>query len=287
MYTGTKTKPRANGWFTKTKPQAQARAYSFAVLEYPPGVSWRSDKGTIKSVHPTRETAIAAAERLRKFHGRLGFAGSIATARMPKHEADAWKRAWGSKRKPKAKAKPRRGWFGLGATNPAAPAAVMFEAFTGEPSEHETIVEETVHDHGHLADIAQLVGFSLRGVKGRLQFPDRETRLALNETGTQLYVRGGDQSINLTEFNRITTRPVDPRKESVVLGDVVAVYYRAAKPFLGGEHTKSGLYGHKFKPTALPVLVYDTRSKLLALAGGVYYVKPRDYDGKHSRGIVD
>jgi hypothetical protein len=174
-------------------------------------------------------------------------------------------------------------------SNPAPAAAALYESWTGEPSTHETVVTETVYDHAHLTDLAQLLGFKLRGVPGQLKFTNAETRLCANETGTQLYIRGGDQSINLSEFNRITRRPVDPKKDSVVLGEITDVFYRARKPFLGGEHKKTGTYHHKLgdKQGNRPVLIYDTRSQLLSISGGVYYIKKGDYDGKHSRGIVN
>jgi len=174
-------------------------------------------------------------------------------------------------------------------SNPVTPAAALYEAWTGLPSDHETIITETVHDHAHLADLAQLVSLKLKGVTGVLKFPDKQTRLASNETGTQLFIRGGDQSIDLGEFNRRTRRPVDPKKELVALGEVTDIAYSARKPFLGGPHKKTGIYVHKLggKTKSLPVLLYDTRSRLLSLAGGEYYIKPGDYDGRHSRGIVD
>jgi len=177
-------------------------------------------------------------------------------------------------------------------TNPAPAAAALYESWTGLPSTHETIVVEKVFDHGHLTDLARLVSFKLRGVRGRLKFTDPTTRLCVNETGTQLYIRGGDQTIPLDDFNRAVTSPsrkVDPTKESVVLGEITNVYYAAKKPFLGGEHKHLGIYDHKLggKNRNFPTLVYDTRSQLLSISGGVYYIKPDDYDGKHSRGIVD
>lgn len=177
-------------------------------------------------------------------------------------------------------------------SNPAPGAAALFQSWTGIPSQHETIVVEKIHDHSHLADLARLCAFKLRGVRGRLKFTEPATRLCSNETGTQLYIRGGDQTINLDDFNRVVTSParrVDPTKESVVLGEITNLYYAARKPFLGGEHKKLGVYDHKLggRNRNYPVLVYDTRSQLLSISGGVYYIKPDDYDGQHSRGIVD
>lgn len=173
--------------------------------------------------------------------------------------------------------------------NPSTAAAELYESWTGEPSQHETVVEETYYDHSHLTDLARLVGFKLRGVRGQLKFRDKETRLCSNETGTQLYIRGGDQRINLDDYNTITRRPVDPTKESVVLGEIESLYYSARKPFLGKEHTKTGVYKHKLGEESgnRPFLIYDTRAGLLSISGGSYYIKPGDYDGKHSRGIVD
>lgn len=173
--------------------------------------------------------------------------------------------------------------------NPAPAAAALYESWTGEPSTHETVVVDTIHAHAHLTDLARLVAFKLRGVRGQLKFTDHSTRLCSNETGTQLYIRGGDQAINLDDFNTVSNRRIDPTKDSVVLGEIEYLYYSARKPFLGKEHTKTGVYKHKLGEETgnRPVLLYDTRSALLSISGGSYYIKPGDYDGKHSRGIVD
>lgn len=173
--------------------------------------------------------------------------------------------------------------------NPASDAAALYESWTGEPSTHETIVEETIYEHGHLTDLARLVAFKLRGVRGQLKFTDPSTRLCSSESGRQLYIRGGDQQIDLDDFNSATRRPVDPTKDSVVLGEIEYVYYSAKKPFLGGEHKRTGVYKHRLGEESgnRPVLIYDTRAGLLSISGGSYYIKRGDYDGKHSRGIVD
>jgi len=173
--------------------------------------------------------------------------------------------------------------------NPAPAAAALYQSWTGEPSTHETVITDTVHDHTHLADLARLVAVKLRGVRGQLKFTDHTTRLCSNEAGTQLYIRGGDQAVNLTDFNSVTNRPVDTTKDSLVLGTIDCLFYAARKPFLGAQHSKMGVYKHTLGEESgnRPVLLYDTRSRLLSISGGAYYIKPGDYDGTHSRGIVD
>lgn len=172
--------------------------------------------------------------------------------------------------------------------NPAPTAADLYESFTGTPSTHDVVVIDKVHEHRHLSGLARLVALKLKGITGQLKF-NADTLLGFNETGTQMFIRGGDQSIDLDEFNRRTRRPVDPTKELVVLGEIALLYYAGKKPFLGGEHVRTGVYKHPMGEESgnRPTLLYDTRSQLLSVAGGSYYIKPDDYDGKHSRGIVD
>lgn len=179
--------------------------------------------------------------------------------------------------------------------NPAQAADAMYTSFTGLQPESTLDVRESIHVHTHLAAIAELHAFKLKGVRTRLMF-GKGTYLGVNETGTQLFIRGGDQAVNLSDFNAVAKVPVDPTKEHVILGQIDKIWYYAAKPFLGRQHSKTGLFVHDFGKSrtgrgghsgSLPYLVYDTRSKLLSIAGGVYYIKPDDYDGKHSRGIVN
>jgi hypothetical protein len=196
--------------------------------------------------------------------------------------------------------------------NPLEAAAELSEAFLGRPAETVTEYEEQLREHAVLSDLAQLLYFvvwdeneliaeltSGRNLgklkKGGLKITfDGATRLASNETGTQLYIEGGDQAVDLEGF-----ACVDPAKELIPLGRVVAVEYFAAKHHLGEADKQAGPYIHDFAEEWLeenrgaevplgvfPLLVYDAMNSKLSLAGGIYHID-LDMEGKYSAGLRD
>lgn len=169
-----------------------------------------------------------------------------------------------------------------------ARAAGMSRAFHGRPAKYETIIEERVVSPVAVCDIGPLVELRIKGVKQDLQFT-RKTRLCLSADGKQLYIRGGDQSVNLTQFAKYAAHSIDTTKHFVMLGKVQEVVYYTAKEHLEEADKVPGNYGHTLggKNGDMPFLVYDRLSQLLSFVGGAYYVDPKDYDGEHSRGIVD
>jgi hypothetical protein len=94
--------------------------------------------------------------------------------------------------------------------------------------------------------------------------------LTSNEKGTQLYLVGGDQSLNLSDLN-IDGPAAD--KEHIAIGDVTHIVYRTRKDFDKLQETD---YIHQFSEDTkgpLPELVYDRINKRLSLVGGVYFIK--------------
>lgn len=166
-------------------------------------------------------------------------------------------------------------------SNPVEDAAALSEAFHGRPADSITEYTDTLHEHTVLTDLGRLLRINLdHGVK--LKFPRTNTRLASNETGTQLYTVGGDQSVDLDGFD------VDETKESVVLGQVRKIVYSTAKYHLGEEDEEEGPYVHELGEETghLPLLVYDTVNQQLSFVGGSYHIDI-DMDGKYSAGIRD
>ena len=114
------------------------------------------------------------------------------------------------------------------------------------------------------------------------------TLLAETEKGTQLYIKGGDQSVNLKDFG-IT----DPH-ESEILGALLNVVYFTTKDHLIPEDGGTANYKHKFvneklraprkyvfgqKGARLPMVGYDVRNKLLSIQGGTYKIVAEGIDG--------
>lgn len=162
--------------------------------------------------------------------------------------------------------------------NPIEGAAALSEAFHGRPAGRATEHVEEVHEHAFLADLGRLESFELED--GTVIKFDRDTRLASNEAGTQYFVVGGDQSVDLAQFD------VDETKESVALGLVRKIVYETAKQHLGEEDKIPGPYEHEFGEEGgeLPLLCYDTVNEKVALVGGSYHIDV-DIDGKYSAGI--
>jgi hypothetical protein len=163
--------------------------------------------------------------------------------------------------------------------NPASGAAEVFEDFHGfGPTEVVTVSKE-VHHHAHLASLGELVqldvfgvderGHKIKGFKGAL--------LACNESRDQLFIEGGDQSINLKEFG------IKQSHEMETLGQVTNIGYQTNKTHLGDEGGEA-VYVHRFratnqngkhvvvKMTREPDLIYDVRNEQLLFSGGSYEI---------------
>ena len=168
--------------------------------------------------------------------------------------------------------------------NPVKAAAALSEAFHGRRAERITDYVDELHEHSTLAELGRLNEIVLAGRPVRVIRFDAETRLASNEDGTQLFIVGGDQSLDLKhEFP-----DCDASKEKVWLGEVESVTYTTAKMHLGREDKTPGPYIHKLgeEGGTRPLLVYDTRNEMLEFVGGSYRIDV-DMNGKYSAGIRD
>lgn len=159
-----------------------------------------------------------------------------------------------------------------GKRNPESSAADLYESFHGKPSEEVLEYGEEIHYHENLAGLGVLTEIKVdcfSGYSAVLKF-DRETQLCSNEEGTQLYIIGGDQSLNLGSL-KFKDDEVD--KDQVAIGVITEITYNTQKGF------------HNFKPTDYyhelgeesgyqPILTYDTRNQQLTIAGGAYRIKP-------------
>jgi len=166
-----------------------------------------------------------------------------------------------------------------GRKNPASAAAEVFEEFHGfEPSEVVTVTKK-VHYHSQLAAAGNLThldvwgvdgqGHRIKGFKGAL--------LAFNEQKSQLFVEGGDQSVNLDDFG------IRQAHEFETLGKVTDIGYQTNKTHLGDEGGEA-VYVHKFRSTnengkhvvvriaREPDLIYDVRNEQLLFSGGSYEI---------------
>ena len=163
------------------------------------------------------------------------------------------------------KRKARRG-------NPADAAAAAFEEFHGRESEQIVTVKQTIHYHEHLAAIGRLEAlkgitaeggkFALSNFKGAL--------LCMNEKKNQLFIRGGNQKVDPSEFG------AEAEHELYELGECRVVEYFTRKDHLGKEGG-TAIYVHKFE-RPFPTLLYDAPNEQLLFAGGGYSMPPEGID---------
>jgi hypothetical protein len=170
-------------------------------------------------------------------------------------------------------------WVKQSRRNPASAAAEVFEEFHGfEPSEVITVTKH-VHHHEHLAAAGKLTHLDVWGVdgKGHQIKGFKGALLAFNEQKNQLFVEGGDQSVNLDDFG------IRQAHEFETLGKVTDIGYATNKTHLGDEGGEA-VYVHKFRSTnengkhvvvriaREPDLIYDVRNEQLLFSGGSYEI---------------
>jgi hypothetical protein len=173
--------------------------------------------------------------------------------------------------------------------NPEDAAAQRYEYFHGRPPEKDFTFKTTIHRHGVLSGIGDLKELLILSVTG-----DRKVKLegfkgailAETEKGTQLYIKGGDQAVNLKDFG------INDPHEFEILGALLNVVYFTTKDHLMPEDGGTANYKHKFgrgrvamyyafgkNGKRLPMVGYDVRNKLLSIQGGTYKIVAEGIDG--------
>jgi hypothetical protein len=177
------------------------------------------------------------------------------------------------------------------AHNPADAASEAYQIFHGEPPSRFTEVVERRHHHGFLFSVGRLEYLIVRTIDrssevklkkfaGAFLAGNEQAFKELSETGharAQLYIKDGDQSINLEDFG------IDPQRahEIETLGRVIDVGYETNKVHLGAEGGQA-IYDHKFRRTRegdveitvdwarYPDLIYYVLDERLEFSGGSY-----------------
>ena len=170
--------------------------------------------------------------------------------------------------------------------NPAAEAIEGYEAFHGKAPDEFVTVSRKVHFHKHLSGAGKLKRLVVKPVAGRrnvILSGFGGALLAFNESRNQLFVEGGDQSIDLSVFG------IDTEHELETLGQVVKIEYFTTKDHLGDEGG-TATYVHKFRTTnengkhvtiriaRYPDLIYRVLDKQLEFSGGSYKILPEGID---------
>lgn len=160
--------------------------------------------------------------------------------------------------------------------NPGAEAAEAYEITHGKAPTVDTTVDAKVKYHATLAGMGKLEFLEVRAAErdGNVTLSGfgKGCMLAMNEKRTQLFVVGGDQTVDLKAFG------IRDPHETEVLGDVVKVGYFTTKTHLVEKDGGTAVYVHKFEPPR-PKLIYDVRNKRLMFAGGGYSIPAEGIDG--------
>jgi hypothetical protein len=187
----------------------------------------------------------------------------------------------------RAKAGRRRG---RAKRNPADAAVENFREFHGREPDSTVRVERTRHHHEWLTGAGRLKFMVVIGVDST---PAKTIRhkiskldgalLAFNEQKNQLFVEGGDQSLNLDDYGITAPHEIE------TIGRVDDIAYFADKHHPGPDFGE-GLYVHKFRTTnengehvtvaiaRWPDLIYRVRDQQFEFSGGSYTIRAEGID---------
>jgi hypothetical protein len=164
--------------------------------------------------------------------------------------------------------------------NPLDASDAAYQEFHGEGPEGTTTIEWQEHFHTHVWAVGDLVKMYVLLPKSRRQPglgniveiafdyerpKEKRTFLDANEKGTQMFIDGGDQRVNVLDFG------IENHLEAVVLGYLKRIDYYTTKKHLGKEGG-TAVYKHIMGEEGgeLPTVVYHTIDKKLAVVGGSY-----------------
>lgn len=179
--------------------------------------------------------------------------------------------------------------------NPMDGAVDVYQQFHGKPASEVIEVKTRVHYHKHLAALGKLEYLKVAAVNGQVITIERfgNAVLCSNESskanrdrgilGTQLFIEGGDQSVNPKTFG------VETEHEVETLGEVVELGYFTDKVHLGDEGGKAIYFHHMgeegkrrrgkdgrtvYSGGFPPDLIYRVRDSHLEFSGGSYRISP-------------
>lgn len=169
----------------------------------------------------------------------------------------------------------RKGWKGNPASYPdsESEAAALYQSFHGRPSEQITEIPESEHYHEWLTELGALTEIKLStpsGYNATIEFSGDDVILSSSEDGRQLYIVGGNQTLDLKPLHLDGTKW---RKDLMEIGNIREITYQTEKGF---DKFRTIDYFHKLggETGVLPTLVYDTLNDALKIAGGQYEIKP-------------
>ena len=158
--------------------------------------------------------------------------------------------------------------------NPAEAARAVSEEFHGRPVREMVPVTETRHYHKFLAELGELRKLVIHTPDGRHKVQVSKFGGALlcsNEDKNQLFIKGGDQTVNLRDFG------IRDAHEQEHLGELRKIEYFTDKEHLGSEGG-TAVYVHSFS-RPYPHVDFRLRDSHLEISGGKYKITPEGIVG--------
>ncbi len=168
--------------------------------------------------------------------------------------------------------------------NPADEAMAVSEEFHGRKVKAMVPIQVKRHYHKYLAELGELRKLVVECGRNRVTLSNFDgALLCCNEDKNQLFIVGGDQSVNLADFG------IRNPHETETLGEVSKIEYFTDKEHLGSEGG-TAVYVHKFRTTnengqhktvrtaSCPELIYHLRDERLEFAGGSYEIRAEGID---------
>jgi hypothetical protein len=163
-------------------------------------------------------------------------------------------------------------------------AAELYEQFHGVEPTGEVVYTETTEVPDSFAELGDLVELCVATVHGKdatIAAPDPEdgnlqtvVKLASSPDGRQLYLIGGDQSLDLEKLGFAESE----ERHHMLIGTLYQITYRTKKKFHKMRMTD---YFHNLGEESglQPALTYNPYNERMGITGGNYLVKPE--------GVVD
>lgn len=173
--------------------------------------------------------------------------------------------------------------------NPEDSSALAYEIFHGEPPKGTTEILEEIHEHENLWALGILISLeieplSMPGKVAKYEWDSENPWLCGDEPSEtsgglfepsqmvcrQLFVRGGDQKIDL---NRLKMGKGSPwYREQMVIGYLIEATYHTQKGF---DNFKPVDYYHALgeESGVVPMVCYDTRNQMISIVGGQYEIR--------------
>ncbi len=164
------------------------------------------------------------------------------------------------------------------------------ELFHGRPVKEQIEVEEKIRTHDWYVSIGPLIKLKVKIVTGkRATFPfsvkgDALVNLFCSPDGRQMYLRGGDQELDLKALDM--EQGTRWYRDRMVIGQITEITYQDRKKFHSFELVQ---YWHRLgeETKVKPWLLYDTMNKHLEIIGGQYHVETEALVESMSPGLVN